>query len=87
MGDFADAQIRAGSYRRFSRHPGGTNPQELRRRRHLGIPDRGRTEVYTAADAYYVPPGHVQIHHNGAQVVEFSPTERGRRPALPAVGK
>jgi hypothetical protein len=54
----------------------------------------GRTEVYTAGDAYYVPPGHVPIHHDGAQLVEFSPTEplgetigvvmanleRGRRP-------
>lgn len=55
----------------------------------------GRTEVYTAGDAYYVPPGHVPIHHDGARVVEFSPTqtlgetigavlanvERGLRPA------
>jgi hypothetical protein len=58
----------------------------------------GRTEVYTAGDAYYVPPGHVPIHHDGAQVVEFSPTEtlgetigvvmanveRGLRPATAA---
>ena len=35
----------------------------------------GRTEVYTAGDAYYVPPGHVPIHHDGARVVEFSPTQ------------
>ena len=53
-----------------------------------------RTETYQAGDAYYVPPGHVPIHHDGAQIVEFSPTEllgenigvvmanveRGRRP-------
>lgn len=61
----------------------------------------GRTEVYTAGDAYYVPPGHVPIHHHGAQIVEFSPTEllgeaigvlmanleRGRRPVQLAAGK
>jgi hypothetical protein len=61
----------------------------------------GRTEVYTAGDAYYVPPGHVPIHHDGAQIVEFSPTEllgesigvvmanleRGRRPVQLAAGK
>lgn len=55
-----------------------------------------RTETHTAGDAYYVPPGHVPIHHVGAEVVEFSPTdllgeaigvlaanvERGRRPHL-----
>ena len=35
----------------------------------------GRTDIYTAGDAYYVPPGHVPIHHEGAQIVEFSPTE------------
>ncbi len=53
-----------------------------------------QTESYTAGDAYYVPPGHVPIHHHGTQIVEFSPTEllgetigvvmanvdRGRRP-------
>lgn len=61
----------------------------------------GRTEIYTAGDAYYVPPGHVPIHHDGAQIVEFSPTEllgetigvvmanleRGRRPVQLAAGK
>jgi len=54
----------------------------------------GRTESYNAGDAYYVPAGHVPIHHDGAEVVEFSPTyqlgetigvlaanvQRGRRP-------
>jgi hypothetical protein len=58
-----------------------------------------RTETYQAGDAYYVPPGHVPIHHDGAQIVEFSPTEllgetigvvmanveRGRRPVRLAV--
>lgn len=60
----------------------------------------GRSETYTVGDAYYVPPGHVPIHHNGAQVVEFSPTEKlgesigvvmanvqqGRRPKSPTTG-
>lgn len=34
-----------------------------------------REETYEAGDAYYVPPGHVPIHHAGARIVEFSPTE------------
>ena len=60
-----------------------------------------RTETYTAGDAYYVPPGHVPIHHDGTQIVEFSPTEllgetigvvmanvdRGRRPVPLAAGR
>lgn len=60
-----------------------------------------RTETYTAGDAYYVPPGHVPIHHVGAKIVEFSPTdllgeaigvvvanvERGRRPQLLGTGR
>lgn len=33
------------------------------------------TETYSAGDAYYVPPGHVPIQHEGARLVEFSPTE------------
>lgn len=37
------------------------------------LPDR--EETYTAGDAYYIPPGHVPIHHEGAEIVEFSPTE------------
>jgi hypothetical protein len=32
-------------------------------------------ETYVAGDAYYVPPGHTPIHHAGAEIVEFSPTE------------
>jgi hypothetical protein len=35
----------------------------------------GRDESYHAGDAYYVPPGHTPLHHNGAELVEFSPTE------------
>ena len=31
-------------------------------------------ECYRAGDAYYVPPGHTPVHHAGARVVEFSPT-------------
>lgn len=32
-------------------------------------------ETYTAGDAYYVPPGHTPVHHAGAEIVEFTPTE------------
>ena len=32
-------------------------------------------ETYRAGDAYYVPPGHTPVHHAGAEIVEFSPTE------------
>jgi hypothetical protein len=34
-----------------------------------------REETYRAGDAYYVPPGHTPVHHAGAEVVEFSPTD------------
>jgi len=34
-----------------------------------------REETYEAGEAYYVPPGHTPIHHAGAEVVEFSPTD------------
>lgn len=34
-----------------------------------------REEVYEAGDAYYVPPGHIPVHHAGAEIVEFSPTD------------
>ena len=34
-----------------------------------------REETYEAGDAYYVPPGHTPIHHAGAEIVEFSPTD------------
>jgi hypothetical protein len=33
------------------------------------------TECYRAGDAYYVPPGHTPVHHAGARIVEFSPTD------------
>jgi len=32
-------------------------------------------ETYVAGDAYYVPPGHTPLHHAGAEIVEFSPTD------------
>jgi hypothetical protein len=35
-------------------------------------------ETYVAGDAYYVPPGHTPVHHAGAEIVEFSPTEELR---------
>jgi hypothetical protein len=34
-----------------------------------------RQETYVAGDAYYVPPGHTPVHYEGAEIVEFSPTE------------
>ena len=34
-----------------------------------------REEIYEAGDAYYVPPGHTPIHHAGAEIVAFSPTD------------
>jgi hypothetical protein len=34
-----------------------------------------REETYETGDAYYVPPGHVPVHHAGAEIVEFSPTD------------
>ena len=37
------------------------------------LPDR--EETYAAGDAYYVPPGHTPVHHAGAEIVEFSPTD------------
>jgi hypothetical protein len=37
------------------------------------FPDR--EETYRAGDAYYVPPGHTPVHHAGAEIVEFSPTD------------
>jgi hypothetical protein len=37
-----------------------------------------REETYAAGDAYYVPPGHTPIHHAGAEVVEFRPSEELR---------
>ena len=36
---------------------------------------RDHEETYEAGDAYYVPPGHTPVHHAGAEIVEFSPTE------------
>lgn len=32
-------------------------------------------ETFAAGDAYYVPPGHLPVHHAGAEIVEFSPTD------------
>jgi hypothetical protein len=34
-----------------------------------------REETYVGGDAYYVPPGHTPVHHAGAEIVEFSPTD------------
>ena len=34
-----------------------------------------REETFEAGDAYYAPPGHTPVHHAGAEIVEFSPTD------------
>lgn len=39
----------------------------------LVFPDR--KETFETRDAYYVPSGHVPVHHAGAEIVEFSPTD------------
>ena len=41
----------------------------------VGFRFADREETYEAGDAYYVPPGHTPVHHAGAEIVEFSPTE------------
>jgi hypothetical protein len=41
----------------------------------VGFRFADREETYKAGDAYYVPPGHTPIHHAGAEIVEFSPTD------------
>jgi hypothetical protein len=41
----------------------------------VGVRFAGHEESYEAGDAYYVPPGHTPVHHAGAQIVEFSPTD------------
>lgn len=34
-----------------------------------------RSETFQAGEAYYVSPGHTPVHHAGAEIVEFSPTD------------
>ncbi|HEX9889769.1 MAG TPA: hypothetical protein VGA69_09850 [Nitriliruptorales bacterium] len=41
----------------------------------IGFRFADREEIYTAGDAYYVPPGHTPVHFAGAEIVEFSPTD------------
>ena len=41
----------------------------------VGFRFADREETYQAGEAYYVPPGHTPIHHEGAEIVEFSPTD------------
>jgi hypothetical protein len=51
---------------------------------HWGVVVSGRVvmrypdhdETFTAGDAYYIPPGHLPLVFEGAEVVEFSPTEQ-----------
>jgi hypothetical protein len=41
----------------------------------VGFRFSDREETFEAGDAYYVPPGHTPVHHAGAELVEFSPTD------------
>jgi hypothetical protein len=41
----------------------------------VGFRFSDREETYEAGDADYVPPGHTPVHYEGAEIVEFSPTE------------
>ena len=41
----------------------------------VGFRFSDREETYEAGDAYYVAPGHTPVHHAGAEIVEFSPTD------------
>ena len=41
----------------------------------VGFRFADREETYEAGDAYYVPPGNTPVHYEGAEIVEFSPTE------------
>jgi mannose-6-phosphate isomerase-like protein (cupin superfamily) len=34
-----------------------------------------REEVFEAGDAFYLPPGHIQLAEAGSEYVQFSPTE------------
>ena len=34
-----------------------------------------REETYEAGDAYYVPPGHVPLVFDGAEILQFQPAE------------
>ena len=34
-----------------------------------------RVETFERGEAYYVPPGHIPVHHAGAEIIEFSPTD------------
>ena len=51
---------------------------------HWGVVVSGRVvmryphhdETFTAGDAYYIAPGHLPLVFDGAEVVEFSPTEQ-----------
>ena len=37
-----------------------------------------RDEVFTAGDAFYLPPGHVPLARAGSEYVQFSPAEELR---------
>ena len=41
----------------------------------VGFRFSDREETYEAGDAYYVPPGNTPVHHAGAEIVEFNPTD------------
>jgi hypothetical protein len=41
----------------------------------VGFRFADREETFGAGEAYYVPPGHTPVHYEGAELVEFSPTD------------
>jgi hypothetical protein len=41
----------------------------------VGFRFADHAETFEAGDAYYVPPGHTPLLFEGAEIVEFSPTE------------
>jgi hypothetical protein len=45
----------------------------IKGRMRIKYPDR--EEVISAGDAYYMPPGHIPVVEEDAEVIEFSPAE------------
>lgn len=41
----------------------------------MGFRFADREETFEAGDAYYVQPGHTCVHYDGAEIVEFTPTQ------------
>ena len=41
----------------------------------IGFRFGDREETYTAGDAFYAPPGHTPVNHEGSEVLMFHPTD------------